>query len=142
RLVLEAGRGPVDRDIHANGTPLALDGPQPGSVKGLKLALNIDLGCYAVDGEVEAAVRAAGAALTEGGATGETVEIPWTRGGGDGGNETWQVFMAAHFGHLLDEYRDRMDPHVVALIEAGHRMSARDYKRLEIAGTRPRISLP
>src|SRR4030095_12291277 len=108
RLVLEAGRGPVDRDIHANGTPLALDGPQPGSIKGLKLALNIDLGCYGVDSEVESAVRAAGPALTEAGASVEEVEIPWTRRVADGWNETWQVFMAAYFGHVLDEYRNKM----------------------------------
>jgi Asp-tRNA(Asn)/Glu-tRNA(Gln) amidotransferase A subunit family amidase len=135
RLFLQAAQGPDDRDIQSNGTPLALEGPQPGSIKGMKLALNIDLGCYGVDREVEAAVRAAAAALTEASATVEEVEIPWTRRVGDGWNETWQVFMAAHFGHLLDEYRDRMDPHVVALIEAGNRMSARDYKRLEIERT-------
>jgi Asp-tRNA(Asn)/Glu-tRNA(Gln) amidotransferase A subunit family amidase len=135
RLFLAAAQGPDDRDIQSNGTPLALDGPQPASIKGLRLALNIDLGCYGVDSEVEASVRAAAAALTEAGATVEEVEIPWTRRVADGWNETWQVFMAAYFGHLLDEYRDRMDPRVVALIEAGNRMSARDYKRLEIERT-------
>jgi Asp-tRNA(Asn)/Glu-tRNA(Gln) amidotransferase A subunit family amidase len=135
RLFLQAAQGPDDRDIQSNGTPLALEGPQPGSIKGLKLALNIDLGCYGVDSEVEAAVRAAAAALTEAGATVEEVELPWTRRVADGWGETWQVFMAAYFGHLLEEYRDKMDPRVVALIEAGNRMSARDYKRLEIERT-------
>jgi len=43
--------------------------------------------------------------------------------------------MAAYFGHLLDEYREKMDPHVVKLIEAGNQMSARHYKRLEIERT-------
>ena len=68
RLVLNAAQGPDERDIQSIGTPLALDGPQPGSIKGMRLALNIDLGCYAVDPEVEAAVREAARALADCGA--------------------------------------------------------------------------
>jgi len=135
RLFLAAAQGPEDDDIQSNGTPLDLAGPQPASVKGLRLALNIDLGCYAVDPEVEAAVRAAADALKSQGAIVEEVALPWTRRIADAWVETWQVFMAAYFGHVLEEFRAKMDPRVVALIEAGNRMSARDYKRLEIERT-------
>lgn len=135
RLFLAAAQGPEDDDIQSNGTPLDLSGPQPASVKGLRLALNMDLGCYAVDPEVEAAVRAAADALKSQGAIIEEVTLPWTRRIADAWVETWQVFMAAYFGHVLEEFRAKMDPRVVALIEAGNRMPAREYKRLEIERT-------
>jgi Asp-tRNA(Asn)/Glu-tRNA(Gln) amidotransferase A subunit family amidase len=135
RLFLSVTQGPDARDIQSIGTPLALDGPQPGAIDGWRLALNIDLGCYAVDAEVEAAAREAARALADAGAVIEEVKVPWTRRIADVWVEVWQVFMAAYFGHLLDEYRDKMDPRVVDLIEAGNRMSARHYKRLEIERT-------
>ena len=135
RLFLNAAQGPDERDIQSIGTPLALDGPQPGSVKGMRFALNIDLGCYVVDPEVEAAVREAARALTAAGRHVEEVALPWTRRIADAWVEVWQVFMAAYFGHVLEQYRDKMDPHVVALIEAGNKMPAAHYKRLEIERT-------
>jgi Asp-tRNA(Asn)/Glu-tRNA(Gln) amidotransferase A subunit family amidase len=135
RLFLCAAQGPDERDIQSIGMPLALDGPQPASVKGMRFALNIDLGCYVVDPEVEAVVREAARALASAGATVEEVDIPWTRRIADAWVEVWQVFMAAYFGHLLEQYREKMDPHVVALIEAGNKMPAAHYKRIEIERT-------
>ena len=135
RLFLAAAQGPADDDIQSIGGRLELGGPQPAVVKGLRLALNMDLGCYDVDPEVEAAVRSAADALRAQGAVVEEVALPWTRRIADAWGEVWQVFMAAYFGHTLDKYRAKMDPHVVALIEAGNRISARDYKRLEIERT-------
>jgi Asp-tRNA(Asn)/Glu-tRNA(Gln) amidotransferase A subunit family amidase len=135
RLFLAAVQGPADEDIQSNDTPLDLDGPQPGSVKGMRFALNIDLGCYAVDAEVAAAVRAAADALKSQGAIIEDAALPWTRRIADSWVHVWEVFMAAYFGHLLEKFRDRMDPFVVSLIEKGNAMSARDYKRLEVERT-------
>jgi Asp-tRNA(Asn)/Glu-tRNA(Gln) amidotransferase A subunit family amidase len=135
RLFLKVTQGPNDRDIQSIPSPLPLDGPQPRSVTGMKFALNIDHGFYYVDPEVEAVVREAARALQDAGATLTEVKLPWTRRVVDMWNELWQVFMAAFFGHLLDEYRDRMDPYVVGLIEAGNKLSAKDYKRLEIERT-------
>ena len=135
RLFLAAAQGPADDDIQSLGSKLDLAGPQPAVVKGLRLALNMDLGCYDVDPEVAAAVRAAADALKSQGAVVEEVALPWTRRIADAWVEYWQVFMAAYFGHTLEKYREKMDPHVVALIEAGNRISARDYKRLEIERT-------
>jgi Asp-tRNA(Asn)/Glu-tRNA(Gln) amidotransferase A subunit family amidase len=135
RLFLAAAQGPADDDIQSLGGKLDLSGPQPALAKGLRLALNMDLGCYDVDPEVAAAVRAAAEALKSQGAIVEEVALPWTRRISDAWVEYWQVFMAAYFGHTLEKYREKMDPHVVALIEAGNRISARDYKRLEIERT-------
>src|SRR5215813_11261834 len=78
-LFLRATQGPDERDIQSNGTPLRLTGSQPASIRGMRLALNIDLVCYAVDPEVEAAVCEAASALSAAGATVEEVTIPWTR---------------------------------------------------------------
>jgi Asp-tRNA(Asn)/Glu-tRNA(Gln) amidotransferase A subunit family amidase len=46
----------------------------------MRFALNIDLGCYVINPEVEVAVREAARALTSAGATVDEVAIPWTRG--------------------------------------------------------------
>jgi len=43
--------------------------------------------------------------------------------------------MAAYYGHLVEEYRDRMDPDVLGLIEYGNSMSAVQLKRIEIERT-------
>jgi Asp-tRNA(Asn)/Glu-tRNA(Gln) amidotransferase A subunit family amidase len=50
-------------------------------------------------------------------------------------NDYWKVFMAAYFGRHLEDWRDRMDPDVVTLIEEGRKIRAVDYKRLEIIRT-------
>jgi Asp-tRNA(Asn)/Glu-tRNA(Gln) amidotransferase A subunit family amidase len=47
----------------------------------------------------------------------------------------WGVFMSGYFGHLVDEWADRMDPDVLRLIELGNSMSATEYKRLELGRT-------
>ena len=49
---------------------------------------------------------------------------------------TWRVYFAALVGEHLEAWRERMDPEVVALIEAGRRVDAASYKRLELARTR------
>ena len=136
RLFLSVTQGPDDRDIQSIPGPLDLDGPQPARIKGMKFALSMDLGFYYVDPEVEKAVKRAAAALKEAGATVEKVKLPWNQRVVDMWMEIWQVFMAAYFGHTLAKYRDKMDPFVVHLIEEGNKMSAADYKRLEIERTK------
>ncbi|HWA43060.1 MAG TPA: amidase [Hypericibacter adhaerens] len=132
RLFLKVAQGPDDIDIQSIGTPLDLEGPVSTSVEGMRLALNLDLGCYAIDPETERLVRGAVKALEKAGAKVEEVSIPWKRRVADMWVEYWQVFMAAYFGHCLETYRAKMDPLVVALIEAGNKMPAAHYKRLEI----------
>jgi Asp-tRNA(Asn)/Glu-tRNA(Gln) amidotransferase A subunit family amidase len=74
-------------------------------------------------------------ALRKAGAVVEEVSLPWSRRVADAWTELWQVFMAAYFGHFLETHRAKMDPLVVALIEAGNKMSAAHYKRIEIERT-------
>jgi Asp-tRNA(Asn)/Glu-tRNA(Gln) amidotransferase A subunit family amidase len=54
RLFLAVAQGPDDRDIMSLAPALDLSGQPNRSAKGLRLALDVDLGCYAVDSEVEA----------------------------------------------------------------------------------------
>jgi Asp-tRNA(Asn)/Glu-tRNA(Gln) amidotransferase A subunit family amidase len=136
RLFLAATQGPDDRDILSLPVPLDLSRPIERSVDGLRLALSVDLGHYAIAPEVEAATRSAAAALAEAGATVEEVEIPWTRAISDAWVEHWGVYLAAQFGHVLAEHRERMDPRLLALMDAGLAMGAVDFKRLELVRTK------
>jgi Asp-tRNA(Asn)/Glu-tRNA(Gln) amidotransferase A subunit family amidase len=135
RLFLAVAQGPDDRDIMSLAPALELSGPLDSSAEGLRLALDVDLGCYAIDPEVEQATREAAASLAEAGAVVEEVDLPWTRELADAWLEHWGVYLAAIFGNKLPEYRERMDPQVVELMEDGLAMSAVDFKRLEFVRT-------
>jgi Asp-tRNA(Asn)/Glu-tRNA(Gln) amidotransferase A subunit family amidase len=134
RLFVHVGGGPSERDISSQQL-LDLSGPQPTGVEGMRLALSIDLGCHVVDPEVEAAVRAAAATLEAAGAIVEEVELGWDRRYADAWLAHWGVYLAAIFGHVLPEFRDRMDPRVVALMDDGLAMGAVEFKRLEFLRT-------
>ena len=66
RLFVDIGQGPDERDLMSLAPPLALSGPLDSSAEGLRLALDVDLGHYAVAPEVEAATRQAAEALARG----------------------------------------------------------------------------
>jgi Asp-tRNA(Asn)/Glu-tRNA(Gln) amidotransferase A subunit family amidase len=134
-LFLKVAQGPDDADIQSIVPGLKVPATIPGSVKGLRLALDVDLGMFDVDPEVEGLVRAATAALERRGAIVEEVDLAWTPAVREAWYVLWQVFMAAYFGHHLAEWRERMDPNVVALMEAGFKVSAVDYKKTEIVRT-------
>jgi Asp-tRNA(Asn)/Glu-tRNA(Gln) amidotransferase A subunit family amidase len=135
RLFLHATQGPDDADILSVACPLDLSSPTPGSVRGVRLALSIDLGLWAVDPAVEAAVRDAAAALGRAGAVIDEVELRVTRDDEVAWVDLWGVFMATYYGHLVEKYRDKMDPDVLTLIERGNRLSAVHIKRLELQRT-------
>jgi Asp-tRNA(Asn)/Glu-tRNA(Gln) amidotransferase A subunit family amidase len=135
RLFLAIAQGPDDRDIMSLAPALDLSRPIDESAEGLRLALNVDLGCYAVDPEVESAVREAAAALADAGAVVEEVELGWTRELADAWTAHWGVYLATLFGDALGKHRDRMDPRLVAFMDAGLTMGAVDFKRLELVRT-------
>jgi Asp-tRNA(Asn)/Glu-tRNA(Gln) amidotransferase A subunit family amidase len=135
RLFLHCTQGPDDADIMSVTTPLDLNRPLAGEVRGMRFGVSVDLGSWWVHPEIAAAVSAAADALSDAGAIVETVnpelgaadEAMWMK--------LWGVFMSAYYGHLLDEWHDRMDPRVVELIEFGNSLSATEYKRLELERT-------
>jgi Asp-tRNA(Asn)/Glu-tRNA(Gln) amidotransferase A subunit family amidase len=135
RLFLSVTQGPDDRDIMSLSPALDFYRPVEASVEGMRLALNVDFGCYAIDPEVEAAVRAAAEALAGAGAAVEEVDLDWGREFADAWVAHWGVYLAAIFGDKLPEFRERMDPRVVALMDAGLAMSAVEFKRLEFVRT-------
>ena len=135
RLFLAVAQGPDERDIMSLAPPLDLSGALEASIEGMRLALDVDLGCYAVAPEVEAEVREAAAALAEAGALVEEVDLAWGREIADAWVAHWGVYLAAIFGDQLDRFRERMDPRVVALMDAGLAMGAVDFKRLEFLRT-------
>jgi Asp-tRNA(Asn)/Glu-tRNA(Gln) amidotransferase A subunit family amidase len=134
RLFTSIAGGPSDRDIMSQPL-LDLSGPQPIGVEGMRLALDVDLGCMAVDPEVEREVRDAAAALAEAGAIVEEVDVAFTREYEAAWMAHWGVYLEAIFGHVVAEYGDRMDPRLLKVMAAGRAMNAIDFKRLEFART-------
>ena len=106
-------------------------------VEGMRLALCPNLGYYALDREVEAAVRGAAAALAERGAVVEEVSLPWDESIGEAWLANWGVYLSACFTDgNIEPWRERMDPHLVALIDEAQHMSATDLRRIEFVRTR------
>ncbi len=140
-LFLRVAQGPDDCDIQSLVPALEVPVPPPGRVEGLRLALSLDLGFYAVDPEVAANTRAAAKALESAGAHVEEVELNWRREQVDAWTAYWGVYLAAAFEHVLPEYRTRMDPKVVALIEAGQALGAVPFKQLEAVRTEQWLEL-
>jgi len=135
RLFLQATQGPDDADILSVPCPLDLESAVPTSVEGLRLALSIDLGLWAVDPAIEAAVRAAAAALGAAGAVVDEAEVSVTRKDEAVWVDLWSVFMATYYGHLVGPYQAKMDPDVLRLIERGSKLTAVQLKALEIERT-------
>ncbi len=130
-LFLAATQGPDACDIQSLVPALEVPVPPPAEVNGMRLALSLDLGYYAVDAEVEANTRGAAAALGAAGAEVEEVGLDWSREVNDAWFASWGVLLAACFGDLLETRRADLDPNVVVLMEAGRAMDAVTFKRLE-----------
>ena len=98
---------------------------EPGSVEGLHVPFSTALGCWAVEPALVDALAHSGAHVEpiDAGVTPHNEEI-W--------GQVWAVFMVAYYGHLVAEHHERIDPAVLALIEAGQSMGAVELKRLEI----------
>lgn len=135
-LFLDAAQGPDERDIQSLPTAADLTRPIEGDMRGRRIALSLDLGCYAVDPEIAANARTAAEALSRAGAEVEEVRLDWDPAIPRSWMTLWGVFMAAYFGHHLEEWRQRMDPFTVKLIEAGRALGAVDYKKIEILRSR------
>ncbi len=140
-LFLAAAQGPFERDIMSLQTPLDITLPVGGDVRGLRIALDMDLGFYAVDDEVAANVEACVAALRDAGATVEEVDLGWTREMSDAWNVYWEVYLAAFFEQHLDSRRDDLDPTIAAMFDAARKVDAIAFKRLEFVRTRQWLAL-
>jgi Asp-tRNA(Asn)/Glu-tRNA(Gln) amidotransferase A subunit family amidase len=135
-LFMRIAQGPDERDIQSIVTPQDFRAPVPDDLTGFNFAFSMDLGHLAIDDEVQVLIKDALEKLRKAGADITEVELDWPAELQDVWSDYWKVFMAAYFGHHLDTWRERMDPNVVELIEAGMAIRAVDYKRLEIARTK------
>jgi Asp-tRNA(Asn)/Glu-tRNA(Gln) amidotransferase A subunit family amidase len=133
---LATAQGRDDRDISSIPTPSDIPTRIGGRVDGLRLALSVDLGYYAVDAEVGRNLQAVAAILRGQGAVVEEVELALTREINDIGYRHWNAYVAALAGPHLAEWRHLMDPFVVKMAEDGLKMDAVSLKRLEFDRTR------
>lgn len=126
-LMLEVMAGPHPLDhTTLEAWPANYTGRLHAGVKGRRIAYSPDLGHARVDPEVAALVKAAAARFTELGATVEQVATPWAKEG----PELVRFFWPAHMARLAPKLKDwasKMDPGLVACIEAGMNISVVDY---------------
>ena len=110
RLFLSVAQGPSERDVMSLAPPLDLGGPIDGSVDGMRLGLDVDLGCYDVAPEVERAVRESADALAGAGAVVEEVDVGW-------GREVADAFKVSRLPSRADRSRMFLG-HVVTVMPA------------------------
>lgn len=134
-LFMNVTSGPDERDIMSLPDTLEFPLPAESDINGMKLALSVDLGYYAIDSDVESRVREAARALQSCGATVEEVDIAWTREINDAWFEYWGVYLEVCFVKDFEKWRDQLDPNVVELIERGRKMDATTLKRMEVLRT-------
>lgn len=135
-LFMQVTQGPDERDIQSLTTPQDFLAPLDTHLKGRRLALLIDGATRVWHPEVEASIRATAAKLAESGAIIEEVTLGWGKAEDDLWVKHWGVYLATFFGHVLPQYRAKMDPNVVALIDAGLAMNAVEFKQIEVERTR------
>ena len=126
-LMLTVMAGPDDRDrTSLESGPGDYLGQLDAGIKGLRVAFSPDLGGLPVDEEVATVVRSAVRAFEEIGAIVEEVE-PGFADSHEMIRCLWSAHEAGNYAQYLPRWRDRMDPGLVACIEAGLRYSVTDY---------------
>ncbi len=132
-LLMEVWSGPDDRDMTSlEGRPAAYLAELEADVRGLRVAWSPDFGYLRVDAEVAEPVGSAVDAFVELGCIVEEVKVPWADPI-DFEYVYWSAHMAGNYAHLLPQWRDCMDPGLVACIEHGLRYSLVDYMRAKQA---------
>jgi aspartyl-tRNA(Asn)/glutamyl-tRNA(Gln) amidotransferase subunit A len=126
-LMLGVMAGPDDWDRTAlDGVPEDYLGRLHDGIKGLRVAWSPDLGGLRVDADVAAVVKQAAVVFEQLGAVVEEV-TPRFADTHEMIRSMWNAHYAGNFGHYLGQWRDRMDPGLVAAVEDGYRYSAAHY---------------
>jgi aspartyl-tRNA(Asn)/glutamyl-tRNA(Gln) amidotransferase subunit A len=127
-LMLAVMAGPDDWDRTAlDGVPEDYVGRLHEGVRGLRVAWSPELGGLPVDAEVAAVVKRAALAFQELGSVVEEIADPRFADTHEMIRSMWNAHYAGNYGRYLREWRDRMDPGLVAAIEDGFRYSAAHY---------------
>jgi len=126
-LMLSVMAGPDDWDRSSlEATPDDYVGKLGAGVKGLKVAFSPDLGGFPVDAEVATQVAQAVRAFTDLGCVVDEVK-PGFADSHDLIRCLWSAHEAGNYAQYLPQWRDRMDPGLVACIEDGLHYSMIDY---------------
>ena len=132
-LAMEVIAGRDDRDRHSlPETGLQYLSALGGDLKGLKVAWSPDLGYAVVDPSVLEVTSAAVGTFETLGCTVEAA-TPEITNPGRSFAATWAVMFASRYLDKLQEWRDQMNPRLVALIERGKDVLALDYAKSAVA---------
>ncbi len=127
-LMLAVMAGPDDWDrTSLDGAPEDYVGRLHEGIKGLRAAWSLTLGGLSVDADVAAVAKQAALAFQELGSTVDEVADPRFADTHEMIRSMWNAHYAGNFGQYLPQWRDRMDPGLVAAIEDGFRYSAAHY---------------
>ncbi|WP_349536606.1 amidase [Rhodococcus rhodochrous] len=97
------------------------------SIKGMRVALSMDLGYFDVSAEVEAHTRALADTLESLGCIVEEIHLGWDERVFDAWLTTWEGLFWALAGDQLTDHRDELDPFVVKLIESGSQRTLKEF---------------
>jgi len=126
-LMLSTIAGRDERDRHSLSDDKLDCYPLPGGdLTGVRIGWSPDLGYAFVAPEVLEAVVAATGVLESTGATVDEAGVEIEHQGRHFGT-IWMATYAGKYGHLLDEWRDEMDPRLVAMIDNGNALTAVQY---------------
>src|SRR5437660_1713995 len=126
-LMLSVMAGPDDLDRAPLEATREDDvGKLPHGITGLKVAFSADLGGFPVDAEVATLIAQAVGAFGELGCVVEEVK-PGFADSHDLIRCLWSAHEAGNYAQYLPQWRDRMDPGLVACIEDGMQYSMVDY---------------
>ena len=126
-LMLSVMAGPDEWDRTSLETaPDDYAGKLTAGIKGLKVAFSPDLGGFPVDAEVASLVKQAARAFEDLGCVVDEVK-PGFADSHDLIRCLWSAHEAGNYAQYLPQWRDRMDPGLVACIEDGLRYSMVDY---------------
>ena len=130
-LMLQAMAGPSSADMTSlSAAPDDYLAGLDAGIAGLRIAYSADLGYLRVDDEVSLLVKRAALAFEELGVSVEQIDPGWGEP-----IETEHCLFSANLAGMLsgviDEWEDRMDPGLVALVRHGLTYSAADYCRAQ-----------
>ena len=119
--------GPHASDVASLRPKLEIPDEQPG-IKGLRLAVSYDLGCYNVDAEVVANLRDSVQKLRDAGAVIEEVSLPWKMAEiGRACDIHFGMIFGPSIKELYDRSADLLTSYAKRMYEAGAGIQKDDY---------------
>ena len=97
------------------------------SIKGMKIALSLDLGYFEVDKEVQKNTLAAAETLRSLGCIVDPVDIGWSADTETAWTINWEGICNALVGDLLPRWHNELDPYVVKLVEQGQKRTVPEF---------------